>query len=96
MSSKDLILASTQALVPSATRRQQAALDPVRTAAMISGLQLAAAGRLAELASDDATQLAIIHEAMIKAAPLADDALAQIRNAHARSAVRIIDRMAGQ
>jgi hypothetical protein len=90
MSSNHLVPASTQALVPHASRQQKQALMAVRTAAQISALKMEAAYQLADMASQDVTSLAVIHEAMIKAAPLADGNLERIRNAHARVAERII------
>jgi hypothetical protein len=95
MPSNSLVPASSQMLVPTVPRKHMEAVRTVRTAALISALQMDAAYHLADQASTDATHLAIIHEAMIKAAPLADENLERIRNAHARVAERIIDRMGG-
>jgi F420-dependent methylenetetrahydromethanopterin dehydrogenase len=90
MSSKSLVPATTQALVPYLTRQQKQALKAVGTAARVASMKMEAAYQLSDLASQDVTSLAVIHEAMIEAAPLADDNLERIRNAHTRVAERII------
>jgi F420-dependent methylenetetrahydromethanopterin dehydrogenase len=85
-----LVPATAQALTPYATRQQKQALLAVRSAAQIAALKMEAAYQLSDMASQDVTSLAVVHEAMIKAAPLADGNLERIRNAHARVAERII------
>lgn len=90
MSSSDLVPATTQSLVPYKSRKQKQALAAVRTAARVAAMQMEAAYQLSDIASQDVTSLAVVHEAMIKAAPLADENLERIRNAHARVAERII------
>jgi len=95
MSSNSLVPATTQALVSHASRQQKQALVAVRSAAQIAALKMEAAYQLSDMASQDVTSLAAIHEAMIKAAPLADDNLERIRNAHARVAERIIGQVGG-
>jgi hypothetical protein len=95
MTSNSLIPMTTQSLVPALPRRHMEAVRTVRAGAIISALQMDAAGCLADKASHDVTDLAIIHEAMIKAAPLADENLAKIRDAHADVAVCLIKRMRG-
>jgi hypothetical protein len=93
MASNSLIPAMTQSLVPAVPRKHMAAVQAVKVAAVISAIQLDAAYQLTDQASNDATHLAILHEAMIKAAPLADPSLEALRGAYTRVAVRIIDRM---
>jgi hypothetical protein len=67
----------------------------VQMEAFCSALRLHAAGELTEAASDGATRLAVIHEAMIKVAPLADSSLEDIRTAYKDVAVHLIRGMAG-
>jgi len=90
MPSNYLVPATSQALVPHLTRQQKQALAGVRSAAQIAAMKMEAAYQLSDMASQDVTSLAVVHEAMIKAAPLADGNLERIRNAHARVAERII------
>jgi F420-dependent methylenetetrahydromethanopterin dehydrogenase len=95
MSSNHLVPATTQALTPYTTRQQKQALVSVRSAAQIAALKMEAAYQLTDMASQDVTSLAVIHEAMIKAAPLADSNLEKIRDQHARVAMRIIGDVGG-
>ncbi len=94
MSSKSLIPATTQALVPYQTRQEKQALKAIGTAARRASAKVEVAYELSHVASQDITSLAIIHEAMIKAAPLADDNLERIRNVHAGVDERIIGQIA--
>jgi hypothetical protein len=95
MSSNSLIPATGRTLVPTVPRKFIPVVQSVQMEAVCSALRLNAASQLADIASDDITHQAILHEAMIKAAPLADENLGRIRNAYARVAERLIDGMAG-
>jgi hypothetical protein len=95
MSSKSLIPATSRSLVPTVPRKFMPVVQSVQMEAVCSALRLNAANQLTEIASDDVTHQAILHEAMIKAAPLADGNLGRIRDAYARVAERLIDGMAG-
>lgn len=95
MPSNSLIPATTRALVPMVPRKYLPVVRGVQMEAFCSALRLHAAGGLTEAASNDATRLAILHEAMITAAPLADAALADFRAAHKDVACYLIRGMAG-
>ena len=95
MSSNSLVPSTNRALVPVVPRKYVPVVRGVQMEAFCSALRLNAASGLAEAASDDATHLAIIHEAMIKVAPLADSSLEGIRVAYKDVAVHLIRGMAG-
>jgi len=95
MSSKSLVPATTRALVPTVPRKFMPVVQSVQMEVFCSALRLNGASQLTDMASDDITHQAILHEAMIKAAPLADNNLARIRDAYGRVAERLIDGMAG-
>jgi hypothetical protein len=90
-----MIPVTTRALVPVVPRKYVPVVRGVQMEAFCSALRLHAAGELTEKASNDATRIAIIHEAMITAAPLADAALAEFRAAHKDVACYLIRGMAG-
>jgi hypothetical protein len=96
MASNSLIPLTSRALVPNLSRKHLAVLESVYGAALRSAAFMDAAEHLAHKGSDALTELAIIHEAQIRIAPLADEGLAEIRRALGAVAKDHILQMRGQ
>ena len=77
------------ALVPRYVRYQ---LERVQVRGLITQEQLLALDEAITVASDSVARLALLHEAMIKVAPLADEGLAELRQVHVALARQIIER----
>jgi hypothetical protein len=88
--SNEMVPATSHVLVPMVPRKHMGAVRNVRTAVIISALQMDGAGYLSEKGSHHSAALGMLHEGMIKAAPLADTNLEKIRDAYGDVAASLI------